>query len=162
MQQRLQTTPECNASIKVKHLINNCKLGRKMLWGLPLSKELGRWSGHSGSSSTSSSSASVTSCGCTSSCSLGSSGMTTGLSVCDPVWCRCVSAYAKGASDEMNTMNILVCKVVTSSKNMYYKHMSSIAFSSTTNMLSQHISLNASKIHQSFTNFLIMHKATFD
>ena len=29
MQQRLQTTPERNASIKVKHLINNCKLGRK-------------------------------------------------------------------------------------------------------------------------------------
>ena len=29
MQQRLQTTPECNASIKVKHLINNCKPGRK-------------------------------------------------------------------------------------------------------------------------------------
>ena len=29
MQQQLQTTPERNASIKVKHLINNCKLGRK-------------------------------------------------------------------------------------------------------------------------------------
>ena len=29
MQQRLQTTPERNASIKVKHLINNCKPGRK-------------------------------------------------------------------------------------------------------------------------------------
>ena len=42
MQQRLQTTPERNASIKVKHLINNCKPGRKMLRGLPLSKELGR------------------------------------------------------------------------------------------------------------------------
>ena len=27
MQQRLQTTPVRNASIKVKHLINNCKLG---------------------------------------------------------------------------------------------------------------------------------------
>ena len=27
MPQRLQTTPEPNASIKVKHLINNCKLG---------------------------------------------------------------------------------------------------------------------------------------
>ena len=27
MQQRLQTTPERNASIKVKHLINNCKPG---------------------------------------------------------------------------------------------------------------------------------------
>ena len=27
MQQRLQTTPEHNASIKVKHLINNCKPG---------------------------------------------------------------------------------------------------------------------------------------
>ena len=25
---------------------------------------------------------------------------------------RCVSAYAKGASDEMNTMNMLACKVV--------------------------------------------------
>ena len=29
MQQRLQTTPERNASIKVKQLINNCKPGRK-------------------------------------------------------------------------------------------------------------------------------------
>ena len=29
MQQRLQTTPERNASIKVKHLINNCKPRRK-------------------------------------------------------------------------------------------------------------------------------------
>ena len=29
MQQRLQTTPERNASIKVKQLIHNCKLGRK-------------------------------------------------------------------------------------------------------------------------------------
>ena len=29
MQQWLQTTPECNASIKVKHLINHCKLGEK-------------------------------------------------------------------------------------------------------------------------------------
>ena len=27
MQQRLQTTPECNASIKGKYLINNCKPG---------------------------------------------------------------------------------------------------------------------------------------
>ena len=27
MQQRLQTTPELNASIKGKHLINNCKPG---------------------------------------------------------------------------------------------------------------------------------------
>ena len=27
MQQQLQTTPERNASIKVKHLINNCKSG---------------------------------------------------------------------------------------------------------------------------------------
>ena len=88
MQQRLQTTPERNASIKVKHLINNCKPGRKMLRGLPLSKELGRWSGHSGSSSTSSPSASGTSCCCTSNCSSDSSGMTTGFSVCDPVWCN--------------------------------------------------------------------------
>ena len=37
--------------------------------------------------------------------------MTTGLLVCDPVGCMCVSAYAKGASDEMNTMNMLACKV---------------------------------------------------
>ena len=29
MQQRLQTSPECNASIKVKHLINNCKPGER-------------------------------------------------------------------------------------------------------------------------------------
>ena len=29
MQQRLQTTPERNASIKVKHLINHCKPGEK-------------------------------------------------------------------------------------------------------------------------------------
>ena len=71
-----------------------------------------------------------------------------------------VSAYAIGASDEMNTMDMFECKVVTSFKKIYYKHMSSIAFSSTTNMLSQHISLNASKIHQSFTNFLITLKAT--
>ena len=28
MQQQLQTTPERNASIKVKHLINNCKPGQ--------------------------------------------------------------------------------------------------------------------------------------
>ena len=88
MQQRLQTTPERNALIKVKHLIKSLQTGRKMLRGLPLSKELGRWSGHSGSSSTSSSSASGTSCCCTSSCSSGSSGMTTGFSVCDPVWCN--------------------------------------------------------------------------
>ena len=31
MQQRLQTTPERNASIKVKHLINNCKPGENAL-----------------------------------------------------------------------------------------------------------------------------------
>ena len=31
MQQRLQTTPEPNASIKVKHLINNCKPGENAL-----------------------------------------------------------------------------------------------------------------------------------
>jgi len=42
MQQRLQTTPERNASIKVKHLIKSLQTGRKMLRGLPLSKELGR------------------------------------------------------------------------------------------------------------------------
>jgi hypothetical protein len=109
MQQRLQTTPKHNASFKA--LINYLQTGREMLRGLPLSKELGQWSGHSESSSTSSSFASVTSWGCTSGCSLGSLGTTTRLSVCDPVWCRCVSAYAKGASDEKNTMNMLACKV---------------------------------------------------
>ena len=31
MQQQLQTTPERNASIKVKHLINNCKPGENAL-----------------------------------------------------------------------------------------------------------------------------------
>ena len=71
-----------------------------------------------------------------------------------------VSAYAIGASKEMNAMDMLKSKVVTSSKKIYYKHMSSTAFSSTTNRLSQHILLNASKIHQSFTNFLITLKAT--
>ena len=45
MQQRLQTTPERNTSIKVKHLMKSLQTGRKMLRGLPLSKELGRWSG---------------------------------------------------------------------------------------------------------------------
>ena len=112
MQQRLQTTPERNALIKIKHLTNNCKPG-EMLRGLPLSKELRRWSGHSGSSSASSSSASGTSYGCTSSCSSGSSGMTTGFSVCDPVWCnvrkrlcnRCIEW------DEYNGY-IFECKVV--------------------------------------------------
>jgi hypothetical protein len=100
--------------LNVKHAFNMTRgptTGGEMLWGLPLSKELGRWSGHSGSSSTSSSSASVTSYGYTSSCSSASSGTTTGLSVYDPVRCRCVSAYAKGSSDKMNTMNMLACKV---------------------------------------------------
>ena len=73
-----------------------------------------------------------------------------------------VSAYAIGASKEMNAMDMLKNKVVTSSKKIYYKHMSSTAFSSTTNILNQHILLNASKIHQSFTNFLITHSATLD
>ena len=50
----------------------------------------------------------------------------------------CVSAYAIGASDEMKTMDMFECKVVTSSKKIYHKHMSSTAFSSTTNRLSQH------------------------
>ena len=45
-----------------------------------------------------------------------------------------VSAYAIGASKEMNAMDMLKSKVVTSSKKIYYKHMSSTAFSSTTNM----------------------------
>jgi hypothetical protein len=75
---------------------------------LPLSKELGQWSGHSGSSSTSSSSASGTSYGCTSSCSSGSSGTAIGFSACDPVWCMCVSAYAKDASEE-NALNDYAC-----------------------------------------------------
>jgi hypothetical protein len=73
---------------------------QEMLRGLPLSKELGRWSGHSWSSSTSFSSTSSTSYGCTSSCSSGSSGTMTGFSACDLVWCICISAYARGALDE--------------------------------------------------------------
>ena len=148
---------------KVKHLIKSLQTERKMLRGLPLSKELGRWSGHSGSSSMSSSSASGTSYGCTSNCSSGSSGRTTVFSVCDPVWCnvrkclcnRCIGwdeyngyAWMQGSQHHPRTL--------------YYKHMSSTVFSSTTNMLSQHISLNASKIHQSFTNSLITHKVIFD
>jgi hypothetical protein len=42
MQQRLQTTPERNASIKVKTLIKYLQTEGEMLRGLPLSKELGR------------------------------------------------------------------------------------------------------------------------
>jgi hypothetical protein len=45
IQQRLQTTPKRNASVKVKALIKYLQSGREMLWGLPLLKELGRWSG---------------------------------------------------------------------------------------------------------------------
>ena len=61
-----------------------------------------------------------------------------------------VSAYVIGASDEMNTMDMFECKVVTSSKKIYYKHMSSTAFSSTTNMFKSTPLSNASKIHQSY------------
>ena len=34
---------------------------------------------------------------------------------------RCVSAYAKGASDEMNTMNMLACKVDEHDNTLYYE-----------------------------------------
>ena len=74
----------------------------------------------------------------------------------------CVSAYAIGASDEMNTMDMFKCKVVNIiQENILQAHVI-YSFSSTTNMLSQHILLNASKIHQSFTNFLNTHKATLN
>jgi hypothetical protein len=41
MQQQLQTTPERNASIKVKALIKYLQIKGEMLRSLPLSKELG-------------------------------------------------------------------------------------------------------------------------
>ena len=145
---------------KVKYLMKSLQTGRKMLRGLPLSKEHGRWSGHSGSSSTSSSSASGTSCCCTSNCPSGSSGMTTGFSVCDPVWCNACKCLCNRCIEGDECNGYVERQGRPSSKKLCYKHMSSTAFSSTTNMLSQHILLNASKIHQSFTNFLITLKAT--
>jgi hypothetical protein len=111
MQQRLQTTPKRNASIKVKALINNCKPGEKNAPGLASLKGtravigalrkflnvllvcfghflwlhlelLLRF--------------------------LGYDGRTLGLRSC---MMRCISAHEKGASGDKLPMNMLACKV---------------------------------------------------
>ena len=71
-----------------------------------------------------------------------------------------VSAYAIGASKEMNAMDMLKSMVVNIIQETMLQAHVIYCILSTTNMLSQHILLNASKIHQSFTNFLITLKAT--
>jgi hypothetical protein len=73
-----------------------------MLRGLPRSKELGRWSTHSGKSSPCSSTSSTSyvwmSYGSAPACS---SCTATGTSSCDPVWYNGISNYASGAADAM-------------------------------------------------------------
>ena len=112
MQQRLQTTPERNTSIKVKQLINNCKPGRKCS-GACLSRRSS--SGDRG----------------TLEVPQRPPRRLRALLVAAPraapqaprvlrlgsrfvilYDAMCVSAYAIGASDEMNTMDMLECKVV--------------------------------------------------
>jgi hypothetical protein len=47
MQQWLQSTPKLNASNIIKAQDKHLQTEGEMLWGLPHSKKLGRWSGHS-------------------------------------------------------------------------------------------------------------------
>ena len=75
------------------------------------------------------------------------------------------SAQALGESENLPRPRGCPLALIFARLKQYFRFLLRaplLVVSDTTNMLSQHISLNASKIHQSFTNFLFMHKATFD